>query len=377
MNQEQVEQRFMLLNKKLCVLKMKILYFGGESANWVINLCNEMCKQGHEVTCVVQQLDEYDKENPVKEHEHLTRINVDYNIMFNPDKMLKKIVELNKEFDIVYGSHTPVSPVVYHIAKTFSIPWGIMILDIPTNQMKEERMRMLQWQFWFDVMKYANSITFNTLIARDEYYRYTNQWFPDSHVITYAVNIPDKYVKSGLDIKGDYVVSAFRLTPQKNANLITRALGRLDNPVKQVVIGRDNGDLQVIRDIAKRNNVEVIYKSMVSEEEKYELIKNSLCLVYPQSSEYIGGLSPWESMIIGKPTIVSNYKVLHDLFGDGVDYVDDKDSRELAEKIAFYANKKNDDNHLELVSDYALDEASFKKMASKLLAVFENDVRGR
>lgn len=356
---------------------MRILYFGGESANWVINLCNEMCKQGHEVTCVVQQLDEYDKDNPIKEHENLTRINVDYNTMFSPDKMLKKIVELNKTFDIVYGSHTPVSPVVNTIARTYSIPWGIMILDVPVNQMNEERGRMLQWQYWFDVMKYANSITFNTFVARDAYYDFTHQWFPDENVITYAVNVPDKFVKSGINIKGDYVVSAFRLTTQKNANLITRALARLNLPIKQVVIGRDNGDLKVIKDIAERNGVEVIYKEMVTEEEKYELIKNSLCLVYPQKSAYIGGLSPWEGMIIGKPTIVSDYKVLRDLFGDEIIYVDSEDSEELAKEIAYLYAKDKDDIFLEYQSNKALREASFEKMAKKLLKVFEKNVEGR
>jgi len=356
---------------------MNILYFGGESANWVINLCNEFCKQGHKVTCVVQQLDEYDKNNPVKEHENLTRINVDYSTMFSPEKMLQKILLLNKTFDIVYGSHTPVSPTVYHIARTLSLPWGIMILDIPTNQINEERGRALQWQYWFDVMKYANSITFNTYVARDEYYNFTHQWFPNENVITYAVSVPDKFVKSGVNIKGDYVVSAFRLTTQKNANLITRALAKIDLPIKQIVIGRDNGDLKTIKDMAEKNNVEVIHYEMVSEEEKYELIKNSLCLVYPQKSAYIGGLSPWESMIIGKPTIVSDYKVLRDLFGDEIIYVDSEDSEELAKEITYLYGRKQINLFLEHQSDKALREASFEKMSSKLLEVFEKNVQGK
>jgi hypothetical protein len=357
---------------------MRILYIAGESANWVINLCNEMCKQGHEVTCVVQQLDEYDKDNIIVNHPNLTRINVDYSIMFSPEKMLQKILALNKTFDIVYGSHTPVSPTINHIARTLSLPWGIMILDIPTNQINEERGRALQWQYWFDIMKYANSITFNTYVARDEYYNFTHQWFPDENVITYAVNIPERFYKSGIDIKGDYVVSAFRLTTQKNANLITRALSRLNLPLKQVVIGRDNGDLKEIKKIAENNNIEVIHKEMVTEEEKYELIKNSLCLVYPQKSAYIGGLSPWEGMIIGKSTIVSDYKVLHDMFGEHAIYVDPDNEEDLAKEIAFiYAEKRV--SNLKMLQHYlhALDSANFKDMAKGLLKVFEKNIKGR
>ena len=53
---------------------MNILYLGAESANWVINLCNKFCEQGHTVTCVIQTVDEYDGENPIPLHEDI----VDY-----------------------------------------------------------------------------------------------------------------------------------------------------------------------------------------------------------------------------------------------------------------------------------------------------------
>jgi hypothetical protein len=357
---------------------MKILYIAGESANWVISLCNEMCELGNEVTCVVQQLDEYDKDNPVKEHIKLQRVNVDYDTMFNPIKMeleLKKknLIGESVRYDIIYGSHTPVSPVVNYLGNKYKTPWGLMLLDIPTNLIIEQRQRALQWAQWFDYMKYANSITFNTFVARDEYYNFTKQKFPDENVITYAVNVPEKYNKSGLNIKGDYVVSAFRLTKDKNASMITKALSYLDKPVKQVVIGRDNGDLATIMSIAKENGVEVIYKSMVPEEEKYELIKNSCCLIYPQLSEYIGGLSPWEGMVIGKLTIVSDYKVLKDLFKDNVMYFDHTSIESLAEKIALASNIRLDKIQKSLLkaNSYAREEASFKNMATKLLKVFE------
>jgi len=271
---------------------MKILYIAGESANWVINLCNEICELGNDVTCVVQQVDEYDKDNPIKLHPRLSRINVDYNIMFNPlllelELKKNKLLGDNIVYDIIYASHAPTSIVINYLGRKYRTPWGVMLLDIPTNLIQEQRPRALQWQQWFEQMKYANSITFNTFVARDEYYKYTNQWFSNDNVITYAVNVPEKFHKSGIDIKGDYVISAFRLTKDKNASMITKALALLDYPIKQVVIGRDNGDLKNILTIGKENNVEIIYKNMVSEEEKYELIKNSSCLIYPQLSDYI------------------------------------------------------------------------------------------
>jgi glycosyltransferase involved in cell wall biosynthesis len=358
---------------------MNILYIAGESANWVINLCNKICEKGHKVVCVVQQLDEYDKANPATPHQNLTRVNVAYDIMFNPGLLeaeLKKFNLLNasSQYDIIYGSHTLVSPAINYLGRRYNVPWGVMLLDIPTNLINEERFRATQWFQWFDILKYANSITFNTFVARDEYKKFTNQWFPDENVITYAVNVPKQYVKSGLKIKGDYVVSAFRLNKNKNASMITKALALLDRPVKQVVIGRDRGDLQKIKDIAKENNIELLtFIDTVTEEQKYQLIRDSSCLVYPQLSAYIGGLSPWEGMVIGKPTIVSDYKVLRDLFKEHVIYFNPESVEDLAEKIAFACNLNLDKAKDKLVaaSDYALEEASFDLMADKLIKVFD------
>lgn len=354
---------------------MKILYIAGESANWVINLCNKMCEQGHEVTCVVQQLDEYDKDNPAIEHENLKRINVTYDIMFDPIKMLGYLEDMdsfNDDYDIIFGSHTPVTPVLRYLSEnTPNTPWGVMLLDIPTDLIRTEETRQVQWNYWFNVMKTAKEVVFNTFVARDEYKKFVGKDFSDENVITYATQIPEEFKMSGSEIKGDYIVSACRLTPVKNISMITRALALTDRPIKQVVIGRDRGDLQIISALAKEHRVKVEYKDMVSEQEKYQLIRDSLCLAYPQQTEYIGGLSPWEGMMIGKPTICTDYKVLKDLFKDHIDYFDRSSILALADKIEEIYDNNYDKNKLVAASTYAYKDATFDTMASKLIKVFE------
>lgn len=354
---------------------MNILYLGAESANWIINLCNKICEQGHKVTCVVQQLDEYDKDNPMESHKNLSRINIDYNTMFNPEKIIKTLKDKNKlddKYDVIFGSHAPVSPITRHLSeKLNNIPWGVMLLDIPTDLIRTQKARGELWNIWFSVMFTADTIVFNTFVARDEYEKYTGVRYGNENVVTYATHIPDEYKLSGSGIKGDYVVSACRLTPIKNISMITRALAMTDRPIKQVVIGRDKGDLMVINKIAKEHKVEVIYKGMVSEKEKYELIRDSLCLIYPQTTKYIGGLSPWEGMMIGKPTIVTECRVLRELFGDDIEYVDTTIPAPLYRAInKIYDNKYNEDK-INKASEYANKEASFKTMATKLLSAFE------
>ena len=93
---------------------MRILYFGAESANFVTHTCNAICKQGNEVTMVVQALDEYDKENPIPLHKNLKRINIEYEKYFKPHQVLGILLDEMKQnkYDIIFGSHVPISPVL-------------------------------------------------------------------------------------------------------------------------------------------------------------------------------------------------------------------------------------------------------------------------
>lgn len=356
---------------------MNILYFGAESANWVINLCNRFCEQGHTVTCVIQTVDEYDGENPIPLHENLTRIDVGFKEFFNPTLMKSKLMMTmaNSKFDIAFGSHAPISPVVADIAKTYRLPWGIMLLDIPTDLMRENRNRMRQWLYWFEVLKYADVMIFNTYVARDEYEKFTGQYFSDEYVIPYAINMPKEYDNTGIDIKGDYVVSICRLSEIKNCLEIPVALSRLEKKPKYVAVGRDNGQLEKIRRWCKQSNIEFKHYEMVSEEEKFKLIKNSALLVYPQRSEYIGGLSPFEGMYCGKPVITRDYKVLKDLYHVNVTYYNNVD--DLAKEINYVMNREKIrlKPELEAANAYSKSFASFSNMGHKILNVIKKVVR--
>lgn len=357
---------------------MNILYLAGESANFVIALCNEFCNQGHTVTCVAQTADEYDKENRIPSHENLDlrfkKLPFD-----NIDSLAPELIfELqDKKFDIVFGSHTPISPLVKRLGEMMRVPWGIMLLDIPSDLMEQDVLRMRNWLYFFDILKFAPTLIFNTETARDEYFKFTKQFFPDKHVVPYATHMPEKFDMAGKDIKGDYVVSVCRLTPVKNCNLIPRALSLLDRKLGYVAIGRDRGDLSVIKDICEKNNIEFKHFEDVSEEEKFELIKNSSMLIYPQNTAYIGGLSPFEGMYAGKPVLTLDFKVLQDLYKNNVFYTKN-DALEMAESIAFInsLNPKLKADIVEKANQYAKKTASFENMAGGMLKIFK-EVTGK
>ena len=160
-------------------------------------------------------------------------------------------------------------------------------------------------------------------------------------------------------------------SPIKNCSSIARALSLLNSGLRYIAVGRDCGDLQLIREICMEGGVEFKHYSMISEEDKFELIKNSAMLVYPQQSEFIGGLSPFEAMYCGKPVIVSNFKVLKDLYGDNARYflnwVPD-----LAKEISFVNNLKKEVFRQDLIraNEHSKRTASFDVMSKKILEIF-------
>lgn len=290
--------------------RMNILYLGGESGNWIVNLCNSLSKLGNIVTCVIQDSDKYEDVKPLP---NVTLISLKPD-NFNEKQIYYKI--LNKSFDVIMGSHVNVLKQTMDLAKILNLPWGFMVLDVPKDLIEYDRQRQKLWDNYIEALKQADLLIFNTPQALKAYQEISGQQIELNcgPPIVYAFNQIEEYKNSGSKIKGDYVLSICRLTPLKNCVIIPEALGLLEQPKKYIAIGRDGGQLNQIRESCIKYGIEFIHKENITDQEKFELIKNSLCLVYPQVSEYIGGLSPFESMYCGKPTIVPDIKVLSDLY---------------------------------------------------------------
>lgn len=357
---------------------MKILYVAAEASNFVINLCNEFCNQGHKVTCIIQDVDSYDDQNPIKEVAGLRTFKIPFATFFN-DVRLERIVSTHLtegNYDIVFCSHSVIFPAVITAAKLrdINVPCGAMLLDIPTDLMKQEPVRMKNWEYWFKYLKLADLIITNTDIAAEEYERYTGTKLPKENVVTYGINQPVMFNKKGLDKHGDTVVSICRLTDLKNCILIPKALGKLNLNLKYVAIGRNSGQLDLIDDYCKKYGIEFEHYQNVTEYRKFRFLEDCSMLIYPQKSEYIGGLSPFEAMFVGKPSLVPDVRVLKDLYGEHAFYFKNDDADSLAELIkkVHTQNRGGLKEKLIAASDYSQSEASFENMAKKMLKLMES-----
>lgn len=357
---------------------MNILYVGGESANWVIRLCNEMAIQGHTVSCVVQKDDTY--LDDLKTVDNLHVISVTPKIMSDSSSFSKHVFpELLDKYDVVCGSHVSTINLSRGLSEHFHCPWISMILDIPSDLMETDKHRMNNWYNYFWVLQTANAVIVNTEIAQQEFYRYTNRRIPDEHVITYGTALRPEFKLTG-NLSKPEILSICRLTEAKNCKLIPEALKYLNAPLKYTAIGRDGGQLQEIQKLCKEYGIDFEHIENISEHDKYRRIQDCAMLIYPQKTPYIGGLSPFESIYVGKKTLVPNLPVMEHLYGDSIfAYFENDDALDLASKISLAWNFKDNietQKWRKMSADYAEQEASFTNMSSKILKIVEEIVNG-
>lgn len=356
------------------MVKMNILYIGEETRNWVMRLVNELSLLGHTITVIVKKYDEYDNDNRVIPLRDVRVLEVEDNAYFKPETIYN-LIKHNK-YDIVYGSHIIACTPVKYIAEKMGLPYGIQVLDIPMDLMLQNTNRMRNWLYYFKTLEDVTTMTFITKKARDDWKHYTGQDYDDSHVIHYAIHVPEEYKLSGLDEDDGYIVSFCRVCPMKNVSQATKSLVQLRLPVKQVVVGKSQGDVESIMLIANQHGLKAVHVAQVSEEQKFELIKNATAVVYPQISEYIGGLSPFEAMFIGTPVVCYDYDILKSLYGTHAFYADKSVPGTFTHVLAYAltVNKSFIKDRLVKASTHA-GKNTFKNMAVKLGKVMEDAIK--
>ena len=342
---------------------MNTLVIGGEISSWVVSWSNEISKLGHNVTCLVQNNNNFD-ELPTST-EKLEIIPTSIDTLFGTE-LPQSLYD--RHFDLVIGSHCPVLRLVKTASETYNCPSVMMILDIPVTLINQDPSRKVLWDKYYEVLKGIDIAVFLTDVHRREFIKNTNKEIPLDHVIYYPINTPIEFYKSGIGIKGDYVISLSRLTPVKSCITIPQALSLLDLNLKYVCVGRDEGELEQIKSLCEEARIPFEHYTNITEEQKFELIKNSLMIISTQNDEYMGGGLPvWEGMFVGKPTIAVNFEISKEQYKEYPFYFDGN-LYNLAEKISFIFNLKHEliSEHLEEAAELA-SNVSCHTFAKKLL----------
>lgn len=140
------------------------------------------------------------------------------------------------------------------------------------------------------------------------------------------VGIPEisflSYRNTYLGESARYIVYLGRIHKQKGIDNLIYAFNKVCKYYKElklILIGPDNGYIEKLQSICEYLQIKdrVIWKSSVSENEKYELLSGCEFLVLPSKYE-LQGIVLAEAMAQGKPVIATNVGGIPDFVKDGV-----------------------------------------------------------
>lgn len=145
-------------------------------------------------------------------------------------------------------------------------------------------------------------------------------------------------LKNKFGIVGDYILFVATLEPRKNLeNLILAYKKLLDDRAWQgqlILAGKKGWYYEGLFELVERWNLQekVIFTGYVTEEEKYNLMRNAECFCY--ISRYEGfGLPILEAMSVGTPVVTSNVSCLPEIAGNVAKLVNPDDVNDISDSI--------------------------------------------
>lgn len=131
-----------------------------------------------------------------------------------------------------------------------------------------------------------------------------------------------------IEARDDFVLYLGRLDSTKNVHDLIDAMALLRNPPPLVVVGRGY-DEDELKARAAVSGIDCRFMGLVSDAEKWRLVRHCIFLVFPTSLEGFG-MPPGEALSCGKPAVCSDIPILREVYGDMVEYFPVHDVKALA-----------------------------------------------
>lgn len=181
---------------------------------------------------------------------------------------------------------------------------------------------------------------------------------------------------------GDYIIFAGDASPQKNVDIIAKALPAVSKEtgrkINLVIAGRVNDvDKERILNISHSNENcgEIIFTGYISSGDLYTLYSEALCAVFPSFYEGFG-LPCLEAMACGVPLAASNVSSIPEVAGDAGIFIDPSDLKGWVKAVSRIINNPQEAASLVEKGRKRLEHFNWKETALKTLQVY-NAVAGR
>lgn len=256
--------------------------------------------------------------------------------------------------DVIWSPFEPLLPVAVVLSKKFNLPivghFEIMPHEIDLDAI---------YQHWFTSLEEpieCSQKERDYKLYLDIYSKIDVKTFTDEYNFTKAERLLGKSISKEKRFLQPYpfdnemmekfrdesieekrqIISVFRLVDYKRAQHIIYALSLINNPPKYVIIGV-GPYANELQKLAYDLNVDVQFLGRVNDEEKAKRIQESMFSVYPWAWIPIA-----ESAFFKKLSLAYDVPDTRAKMRDMPEYVRHNDIKELASKIAFYGNNKEE-----------------------------------
>lgn len=253
--------------------------------------------------------------------------------------------------DVIFGLDQSVSPFVLGINEHLKVPSFCMFLDFPKHVIDEGSSAdyspdySQRYYYWLSCTEQMTNVIFNNSVAVEELTKRSNKkaelvWYPlcnwdlINKINSNPHNVEDIYTNP-------YVSSCHRFVHYKGTEYLIKALYGIDVDYKAISVS-GNLEMQICAFGKHMLQDRFIHINKAEEEEKLNIIKNSILLCYPQITYWVGGLSPLEAMALKVPAVCFDYPVLKELYGDCAVYANKRDIDDLQNKILDVLNESLD-----------------------------------
>lgn len=275
--------------------------------------------------------------------------------------------------DIIFGLDQSTTPFVGMLGKHLGARTGVMFLDFPKHVVDEGSAADYNPEYshryynWLSEAAGFQYFVFNNKVAANHAAGVLNRkitliWYPLCNLDII------KQIKP--TAKNPYVVSCHRFVNYKGTDYLIKALYGIPIPYRAISVS-GNIELQIRGYAEDMLGAYFDYIPKATEEEKLQIISEAAVLVYPQVTNWVGGLSPLEAMALRVPVVCFDYPVLRELYGDCAIYAEQRDVDSLQDRILKVLNGEFDTSIIDKAEKRIWSAFTPKQMAIHLTRMFD------
>ena len=185
----------------------------------------------------------------------------------------------------------------------------------------------------------------------------------------------DKEILSRYGIIKPYLMYVGNAYPHKNLDSLVLAFRKIHEKYPKlhlVLVGREDYFYRKIKTIVKEKKIKnIVFPDYVPDYDLDVFFHNAAAYVFPSLYEGFG-LPPLEAMAKGTPVVCSDHSCMKEILGDSAHYFNGRDIKDIAQKIRDVLEQKHLQEELIKKGYQRTAIYSWKKMAQKTLALYEN-----